>query len=109
MWFFGRSQPCCWLVMLVMLAITGTAFASEDHKRTSTRENAVSSLKAAQSAIEEAERRNALWIPAREASDAARAAFERGDYELAITQARAATRFAELGIRQIDYPPYRHF
>ena len=39
----------------------------------------------------------------------ARAAFERGDYELAISQARDARRFAELGIRQLDFPPYQHF
>lgn len=96
-------------MLWAVLAITGTALASQAPEQTSLRAEAVKSLEAASSAIVAAERRNALWIPAREAANNARAAFERGDYELAISQARTARRFAELGIRQLDFPPYRHF
>jgi len=99
----------CWFVAWLLSTGTGTAFASGSHEQTSLRADAAARVEMAFSAIEEAARQNALWIPAKEAANDARAAFERGDYELAIAHARTATEFAELGIRQLDYPPYRHF
>ena len=107
--FFGFFTAGRWLLPWAVLAITGTAFASESAEQTSLREDAASQLEMAFSAVDEAARQNALWIPAREAADNAKAAFDRGDYEQAITQARTAKQFAELGVRQLDYPPYRHF
>ena len=106
---FGHYGLRRWLFLWLLLAATGTAFASGSNDQASLREDAANSVEIAISAIEEAAQRKALWIPAKEAADNAREAFERGDYELAIAHARTATRFAELGIRQLDYPPYRHF
>lgn len=60
-------------------------------------------------AVQEAERRKALWIPAIEALEDAKAAFDRGDFERSIELARSARQFAELGIKQLAAPPYRHF
>lgn len=105
----GNYTLNCWFVAWLVSAVTGTAFASGSHEQTSLRADAAATVKMALSAIEEAADQNALWIPAKEAADNAQAAFERGEYELAIAHARTATRFAELGIKQLDYPPYRHF
>ncbi|MGD8478051.1 MAG: hypothetical protein PVH05_15175 [Burkholderiales bacterium] len=44
-----------------------------------------------------------------EAIEDARAAFDEGDFEHAIELARTAKKLAQLGIRQLDYPPYRQF
>ncbi len=44
-----------------------------------------------------------------EALEEAKAAFDRGEFEQAITLARSARQFAELGIKQLAAPPYRHF
>ena len=106
---FRHYALSCWLVAWLASTVTGTAFASGGNEQTSLRADAAARVEMAFSAIEEAARLNALWIPAREAADNARAAFERGNYELAIAQARIAARFSELGIGQLDYPPYRHF
>ncbi|NIO42991.1 MAG: hypothetical protein GTO41_24230 [Burkholderiales bacterium] len=61
------------------------------------------------SAVEEARRGKALWIPAVEALEEAKAAFGRGEFEQAIKLARVATQFARFGIDQLETPPYRHF
>lgn len=96
-------------LVLAMLAVSGTALASGDPDHTSLRKVAADQLEVATAAVDEAARRNALWVPAVEALDNAKIAFERGEFEQAIRQARMARRFAELGIKQFDYPPYRHF
>ena len=106
---FGHYARCCWFAVWMASAITGTAFASGNDEETSLRATAAARVEMAFSAIDRAASLKALWIPAQEAADSARAAFERGDYELAIAQARTAIKLAELGIRQVDYPPYRHF
>jgi len=106
---FSRISVSGWFVAWIVTAVVGTAFASEDPERTSLRADAAHQLEMAVSAVDEAARRKALWIPAREALDEATAAYGRGDFEQAITQARTARRFAELGIKQLEYPPYRHF
>ena len=85
------------------------AFASEDPQQTSLRSDANALLDGARSAVEEAARRKALWIPAQEALEGASDAYARGDYKEAILLARRARRFAELGLEQLDSPPYRHF
>jgi hypothetical protein len=106
---FQRRVPQFLNALWLVLTLTGTAFASGNDEQTSLRADAANSVELAFLAVEQAARQNALWIPAKEAADHARAAFERGDYELAIRHARSATRFAALGIRQLDYPPYQHF
>ncbi len=99
--------PC--IFALVMLAVSGTALASGEPDHTSLRKDAARQLKIATAAVDEAASKKALWIPAAEALEEAKIAFERGDFEQAISQARMARQFAELGIKQLDYPPYRHF
>ena len=106
---FRSYALSCWFVAWLAFTVTGTAFASGSHEQTSLREDAATCVEMAFSAIDEALSQNALWIPAKEAAENARVAFESGDYELAITHAHTAKKFAELGIRQLDYPPYRHF
>ncbi len=66
-------------------------------------------LDKATAAVAEAGRRGALWIPAQKALENAMAAFARGDHEKAISEARAAQRFVELGINQLDAEPYQQF
>lgn len=103
---YGRS---IWFAVWMTLAVTGTALASGNGEETSLRAKAAARVEMAFSAIDRAASQKALWIPAQEAADSARAAFEQGDYELAIAHARTAIELAELGIRQTGYPPYRHF
>ena len=106
---FNHFAVAGWFMAWIITGVTGTALASEDPERTSLRADAVHQLEMAVSAVDEATRRKALWIPAKEALDEATQAFARGDFEQAIVKARTAKRFAELGIRQLEYPPYRHF
>lgn len=106
---FGHYARSCWFAVWMASAVTGTAFASASGEETSLRVEAAARVEMAFSAIDKAASRKALWIPAQEAAESARAAFERGDYELAIAHACTAIKLAELGIRQLDYPPYRHF
>jgi hypothetical protein len=103
---------CLWMLPLlasVMLAISGTALASGDSDHTSLRKDAARELEIATAAVDEAARKDALWIPAVDALDNAKSAFERGDFEQTVEQARMAKAFAELGIKQLGYPPYRPF
>ena len=102
--FFSRC-----LVVWLMMAVSGTAFASEGPENTSLRNEAATELEMAITAIQEAEQRKALWIPAVEALEEAKAAFDRGEFEQAIKAARSARQFAKLGIEQRAAPPYRHF
>ena len=97
------------IAIAVILAFSGTAFASGDPEQTSLRTHAARELEMAVSAVDEAARKKALWIPAETALDDARAAFARGDLEQAGNLARTARRFAELGIKQLATPPYRHY
>lgn len=104
--------PYRWIYPLLALAlafISGTALASGGSDHTSLRKDAARELEIAVAAVDEATRREALWIPAVEALANAKTAFEAGDFEQVIEQARMATEFAELGIRQLGYPPYRPF
>jgi hypothetical protein len=98
-----------WLFCWVILAISGTALASAESEQAPLRRNAAIELETASAAIDEAARKKALWIPAVEAIEDARAAFDEGDFEHAIELARTAKKLAQLGIRQLDYPPYRQF
>jgi hypothetical protein len=98
-----------WMLVWAILAVSGTPFASEDPENASLRNEAAAQLEMAISAVQEAERQKALWIPAAEALEEAKAAFGRGEFEQAIKLARDARQFAELGIRQLATPPYRHF
>lgn len=98
-----------WLFTCALLAISGTGFASEDPEAASLRSHAAHQLELAVSAVDEAARKKALWIPAVKALDEARAAFASGDFEQAVKLARAARQFAALGMRQLEAPPYRHF
>jgi len=107
-----NAIPNRWIYPLLALAVTvisGTALASGDADHTLLRENAAQELEIATAAVDEAAQKEALWIPAMDALDNARMAFERGDFPQVIEQARMATEFAELGIKQLSYPPYRPF
>jgi hypothetical protein len=104
--------PYRWLYPFLALAValvSGTALASGDSDHTSLRKDAARELEIAIAAVDEATRRKALWIPAVDALESAKTAYETGDFEQVIEQARMATEFAELGIRQLGYPPYRPF
>ncbi|UCD68326.1 MAG: hypothetical protein JSW48_16400 [Betaproteobacteria bacterium] len=107
--FRVRFDLCRWFVIWAALAISGTALASEASEKSLLRNEAVAQLEMAISAVQEAERRKALWIPAAEALDEARAAFDLGEFVQSIELARSARQFAELGIKQLAAPPYRHF
>lgn len=108
----NNAIPYRWiypLLALAMTAISGTALASGDADHTSLRKDAAQELEIAIAAVDEAAQKDALWIPAAKALDNAKSAFERGDFQQVIEQARMATEFAELGIKQLGYPPYRPF
>ena len=107
--FFSYFSLCPLVLVWAILAVSGTPFASEGPENTSLRNEAAAQLEMAISAVQEAERQKALWIPAAEALEEAKAAFGRGEFEQAIKLARDARQFAELGIRQLANPPYRHF
>jgi hypothetical protein len=91
----------------VMLMSSGTGFASEADGGTSLRSDARVELGKAVAAVAEATRKGALWIPAQRALVNAKAAFARGDHQEAISQARIAQRFTELGMDQLDSAPYQ--
>jgi len=97
------------LLASIMMAISGTALASGGSDHTSLRKEAARELEVATAAVDEAARKEALWIPAVDALDNARLAFERGEFGQVIEQARMAKELAELGIKQLGYPPYRPF
>ncbi len=92
----------------VILMFSGTGFASQSGDEASLRSDARVELGNAIAAVAEANRREALWIPAQRALANAKAAFARGDFQEAISQAHVAQRFAQLGIDQLDSAPYRH-
>ncbi len=100
---------CCGLLAWVIVAVSGTALASGDPENTSLRNEAATELAKAVRTVQEAEHHKALWIPAVEALEEAKVAFDRGEFEQAIKLARSARQFAELGIKQLAAPPYRHF
>jgi hypothetical protein len=63
-------------------------------------------LIAAESAVQEAALREALWTTAQSALIEAQSAFARADYETAKRAAEAAEQLARLGIAQTRYPPF---
>jgi len=69
-------------------------------------ESARSSLTEAQSAVQAAAARRALWTTAADALDEAQSAFLRGNYEVARRAAEIAMEQARLGIAQSDYPMF---
>lgn len=95
------------IALAVILSFSGMAFASQEGTGTSLRSDACGELGMAVAAVTEADRSGALWIPAQTALDEAKAAFARGDYREAISQAQLAQRFAELGIKQLNSAPYQ--
>ena len=104
---------CCQRILILaaglILVTSGTGFASQTADGTSLRRDARAEHSHAVAAVAEARRRGALWIPAEKALVNAEAAFARGDYREAISQARMAKRLVELGINQLNSEPYRHF
>lgn len=95
-----------WVVATGMiLAFSGTGFASESGNETSLCSDARMELGKAVAAVAEASRRGTLWIPAQNALENAKDAFARGDHQEAIAHAQKAQRFAELGINQRDSEP----
>ena len=107
-----HTIPNYWIYPVLALALTvasGTALASGNPDHTVLRNEAAEALKIATAAVDEAVRNEALWIPAQDALENARTAFEQGDFEQVIEQARVAKEFAELGIKQLGYPLYRPF
>ncbi len=72
------------------------------------RERAARALADAQVTVERAAAARALWLPAQQAMEQARAEFSRGDFTAAERDALAAKDYAELGLRQLEYPPYRY-
>lgn len=73
-----------------------------------TKEQADAALAQARAAVARAAEARALWLNAQEALFAAQAATQKGDFVLACREAFNARDFAELGITQLGYPPYRH-
>ena len=61
----------------------------------------------AERSVRRAEDKRMLWTVAEEALRSARRAFDNGDLETAIAQARVAKEHAELAIAQKRYPPFR--
>lgn len=108
----ANTIPKRWIYPFLGLALTlisGTALASGNPDHTSLREQAAKELEVATAAVDEAAQKTALWIPAQDALENARTAFEQGKFEKVIEQARMAKEFAELGIQQLEYAPYRPF
>jgi hypothetical protein len=60
----------------------------------------------AQSAVQAAESKKALWTTAADALKEAQAAFLKGDYQAANRAAQAALEQARLGIAQTQYPAF---
>jgi hypothetical protein len=69
-------------------------------------ESARRALIAAESAVEEAIAKQALWTTARSALAEARAAFAQGHYEIAAQAAARAEELGKLGIAQTREPPF---
>lgn len=106
--YLRRCRRIFILAAGLILVISGTGFASQSADGTSLRSGARAEIGHAVAAVAEARRRGALWIPAEKALVSAEAAFARGDYQEAISQAQVAKRFAELGINQLGSEPYQH-
>jgi hypothetical protein len=68
-------------------------------------EAARAALVAAEAAVAEAARREALWTTAQSALQDAEAAFAGGDYDAVARAAESAEQLARLGIAQTRYPP----
>ena len=92
----------------IVIMFSGTSLASQSEDVASLRSDACLALDNAVTAVAEASRRGALWIPAQTALERARSAYERGDHQRAILHAQKAQRFAELGIIQLGSKPYQH-
>ena len=73
-----------------------------------SRERAAQALADAQVTVEQAAAARALWLPAQQSMEQALAEFSRGDFAAAERDARAAKDFGALGLRQLEYPPYRY-
>ena len=69
-------------------------------------EAARNALIAAQAAVQEAIRHEALWTTAQAALQDAEAAFAGGDYDGAVRSAESAEHLARLGVAQTRYPPF---
>ena len=104
----GKLRACVVVVGLI-LVFSGTGFASQSGNHTSLCRDTRAELGKAVAAVAEASRRDALWIPAQEALESAKAAFKRGDHKETILYARMALHFVELGLKQRDTGPYQHF
>ncbi|HWQ39410.1 MAG TPA: hypothetical protein VNM24_12540 [Burkholderiales bacterium] len=73
-----------------------------------SRQQADAALAQAKAAVARAAEARALWLNAQEALLAAEAALQKGDFAQTCREAFNARDFAELGITQLGYPPYRH-
>jgi len=92
----------------MILALSGTGFASQSGNGESLRSDARVEVGKAVAAVAEASRKGALWIPAQRALADAKTALEQGNDREAIAHAQLARRFAELGIHQLDSAPYQY-
>jgi hypothetical protein len=70
-------------------------------------EQAARAVREAEIAVNRAAEKKALWLNAQEALERAKTALAKGNAPLAGCEAADAKVFAELGIRQLEYPPYR--
>ena len=98
-----------WLIGSVLGVVQSAASESDAASSGAVRSEfaARQALGAAESAVAEAAARRALWTVAQEALERARAAYADAAYQRAEREAKAARTFAELGIRQLRYPPYQ--
>ena len=91
------------------LAAVAPAFPSQQECASRDMQEAARSVRKAEAAVVRAAKAEALWLNAQEALGRAKAALARGEPAQAACAAEEAIVFAELGVRQLQYPPYRAF
>jgi len=103
-----RVISASWLAPLALVATvtSGGDRAACSASAPPSCQTARAQLVAAESAVETATARRALWSTAVEALHDAEAAFAQGDYRAAQRAAAAATEQAQLGIAQTAYPMF---
>lgn len=98
-----------YLLLTAVLAAVAPALPSQQECSARDMREAARSVRKAEAAVARAARAEALWLNAQEALGRAKAALARGEPAQAACAAEEAIVFAELGLRQLQYPPYRVF
>jgi hypothetical protein len=98
----------CWALTALLAAATPALPSPQDCYASNALE-AARAVRKAEAVVQRASKAGALWLNAQEAFERARSALARGEPAQAACAAGEATFFAELGMRQLRYPPYRVF